>query len=386
MLRAASFLWILLLLTRPAAAQQFASYHTTPNEEPVSSAPILTFTARTNEASALPLARFITATAAKKRAGRIIGVTKALRPIRAYYFPGRSEARAMVIGGVHGSELASIEIAKQLVRQLAAGDTPFYNVLVIPSLFPDNAAHALEEGAANCTNTGRYSHADAADPNRQMPSLGTAYDPETNTDHLGRPIEYENSLLLQTIQLYKPHRIVNIHAIRDTAQGGIYADPRTDAAGYALEFASDSSLAVGMAQYINNQGGAVPGNRLHATPSALYYKDPPVAAPGQRQPRSSYGAALPGGRGHGVSLGSWASTAVANAADAAANRNAIRLLTMEFPGYKRPQDYGPAQQPYYKKQVQLYATAIQTVFLEAQFVEEGIDDAVVAGPTPLPAF
>jgi hypothetical protein len=283
-----------------------------------------------------------------------------------------------VIGGVHGSELASIEVAKQVVRQLAAGDTPFYNVLVIPSLFPDNAAHALEEGTTGCTNIGRYSHADAADPNRQMPGLGNAYDPETNTDHLGRPIEYENSLLLQTIQLYKPHRIVNIHAIRDTAQGGIYADPRTDAAGYALEFGSDSSLAVSMAQYINGQGGAVPGNRLHATPSALYYKDPPVAAPGQRQPRSSYGAALPGGRGHGVSLGSWASTAVSNAADATANRNAIRVLTMEFPGYKRPQDYKPAQQPYYKKQVRLYATAIQTVFLEAQFVEEDVDDAVIA--------
>jgi hypothetical protein len=378
MQRAASFLSILLLLMQPAAAQQFASYHTPSNEKPEPAAPVFTHSSNGNEASALPLARFITVTAAKKRASRVIGFTKALRPIRAYYFPGRSGARALVIGGVHGSELASIEVAKQVVQQLAAGDTPFYSVLIIPSLFPDNAARALEEGADGCTNTGRYSHASAADPNRQMPGLGKPYDPETNTDHLGRPIEYENSLLLQTIQLYKPHRIVNIHAIRDTAQGGIYADPRTDAAGYALEFGSDSSLAIGMARYINKRGGAVPGNRLHTTPSALYYKDPPVSAPGQWQPRSGFGSALPGGRGHGVSLGSWASTAVSNAADATANRDAIRVLTMEFPGYKRPQDYAPAQQPYYKKQVQLYATAIQTVFLESQFVEDDVDDAAVA--------
>jgi hypothetical protein len=136
MQRAASFLSILLLLMQPAAAQQFASYHTPSNEKPEPAAPVFTHSSNGNEASALPLARFITVTAAKKRASRVIGFTKALRPIRPYYFPGRSGARALVIGGVHGSELASIEVAKQVVRQLAAGDTPFYSVLVIHRFSP----------------------------------------------------------------------------------------------------------------------------------------------------------------------------------------------------------------------------------------------------------
>jgi hypothetical protein len=125
-----------------------------------------------------------------------------------------------------------------------------------------------------------------------------------------------------------------------------------------------------MAQVIEQDGGAAPGNKLQETPTALYYKDPPVAAPGHLQKRNCHGSVLSNNRGHGVSLGSWASTAVIDSVHAENNRPAIRLLTMEFPGYKRPLDYSPEQRPYQQKQVQLYAAAIQTVFLEASFVEE----------------
>ncbi|HUQ97337.1 MAG TPA: hypothetical protein VM010_06705 [Chitinophagaceae bacterium] len=317
------------------------------------------------------IANLVRATAGKKSFTEVIGYTKKARPVTAYYFPGRSTARALVIGGVHGTELAAIEVGKQLVAQLAAGDTPYYNVLVIPSLFPDNAAMAIAQISTlgSEKNIGRYSHAEAPDPNRQMPGLGTPYNAVTNRDYLGRVIEYENTLLLQTIQLYKPQRIVNIHAIRDTALGGVYADPRTDAAGLALTFESDSSLAVQMALFIEQNDGTAPGNQLATTPTALYYKDPPVAPPGQWQKRNCHGSNLPNDRGRGVSLGSWASTAVWDSSHPTNNRAAIRMLTMEFPGYKRPQDYSAMQQPYYQNQVRAYASAIRHVFLNAIAVE-----------------
>jgi hypothetical protein len=320
------------------------------------------------------ITQLLNAVSNKQRTSNVLGFTKELRPVRAYYFPGLSTRTAMVIGGVHGSELASIEVATSLIKQLGKGDTPFYNVLIVPALFPDNAARAAQEAHAigTSTNVGRYTHDDAADPNRQMPTLGKAYEPQTNRDARGRPIEHENSLLLQLIQAYKPERIVNIHAIRDTARSGIYADPRTDAKGFALGFDTDSSLAVAMARAVVEQGGIAPGNRLDSAPSALYYKDPPAVAPGKWQRRNNHGSALSNNRGHGVSLGSWASTAVEDASSPANNRPAIRLLTIEFPGYRRPQDYPKGQQPHYEKQVALYAAAIKDVFL-AKLLVEGED-------------
>lgn len=323
------------------------------------------------ESKAITLPQLMEAVATQERASRIIGFTKAERPIRVYFFPGRSNKRALIIGGVHGTELASVEVANRLIKGLATGDTPYYNVLIIPSLFPDNAAQALEQVSeiGSTQNIGRYSSTAAPDPNRQMPPLGKPYDPETNADALGRAIEYENGLLLQLIQTYKPQRIVNIHAIRDTAQSGVFADPRTDARGYALEFASDSNLALNMAQHIVQQGGTAAGNRCNGEPTAVYHKDPPVAAPGQWQRRSCHSMRLPQNRGHGVSLGSWASTAVQDSTNVALNRPAIRLLTMEFPGYKRPQDYAASQQEYYEKQVALYAASIQHVFLQSLFAD-----------------
>jgi hypothetical protein len=43
---------------------------------------------------------------------------------------------------------------------------------------------------------------------------------------------------------------------------------------------------------------------------------------------------------------------------------------MEFPGSKRPQDYRKELQPFYKKQVVLYASALKKVFLGDFFVED----------------
>src|SRR5688572_30386061 len=66
----------------------------------------------------------------------VIGFSKKQKPIELYFFPGTSNLRALIVGGVHGSELSSVELANTLIRQLSTGDKPFYNVLIIPSLFP----------------------------------------------------------------------------------------------------------------------------------------------------------------------------------------------------------------------------------------------------------
>jgi hypothetical protein len=278
----------------------------------------------------------------------------------------------LVIAGVHGSELSSVEVAYHLLSELLQAKQPYYSVIIIPSLFPDNAVKAINEpeyiGSAD--NIGRYTDPHAVDPNRQMPSPGKAFDENNSLDHAGRKIEQENQLLLQ---LFKPQRIANLHAIRDMNYGGVYADPRADHNGLASGYSSDSSLAVKMASYIHQQGGNVTGNNLHKKPTALYYKDPAPAQAGSLQKRNMTGTTLNLKRGSGVSLGTWGSTAIANEKDPSKNREAMRILTIEYPGYKRPLDYKTeAQQLLQQKQTELFAAAIETIFLGQHFTENEV--------------
>lgn len=302
----------------------------------------------------------------------IAGYSKNGRPIEAFYFPGQSDMRAMVIGGVHGSELSAIEVTRTLVSQLL-NEEIYYSVIVVPCLFPDNAntASLQEAQIGNMANIGRYSYGEAADPNRQMPSLGRPFDKNNPVDFAGRPIEKENQLLLQLIQEFKPQRIINVHAIRTLENAGVYADPRTDSKGMVYEFQSDSSLAVEMAIHIEENNGSAPGNRLNTKPTALYHCDPAVSKPGEKQNRNLHGSKLPGNRGYGVSLGSWAATAVQDEEDEANNRPAIRLFTMEFPGNKRPSDYTGFQQQFITMQrINAYTSSIAKIFLAEKYAEE----------------
>ena len=83
------------------------------------------------------------------------------------------------------------------------------------------------------------------------------------------------------------------------------------------------------------------------------------------------------GKGQGVSLGGWASTAIEDTANPEYNRPAIRLITVEFPGYKRPIDYETIeQQNYYQQQVQLYAASIKTIFLGNYYSEKEMINSV----------
>lgn len=300
-----------------------------------------------------------------------IGKSAKQRPINAYYFPGTGKKTALIIAGVHGSELSAVEIARSVIEKLKEGNQPYYNVVVVPALFPDNIARALAFPAkiGNQENIGRYTHNNAVDPNRQMPTLGTVL--KGNKDHLGRVIETENQLLLKLINELKPDRIINLHAIRNINSAGFYADPRTDHSGCAFGFGSDSSLAIDMAKFVHRSGGNVEGNKLASLANAKYPKDPQIVAEGCFQPRSINGSYLPNKRGCGVSLGSWATTAIEDIYYPENNRDAIRLITVEFPGYKRPVDYkDPALQRQCAFEIDLYAKAIVNVFLEDHYTEK----------------
>ncbi len=307
-----------------------------------------------------------------KPAQFILGKSKRGRDLDAYFFPGWGNKNALVIGGMHGSELSSIEVANALLQQLSNRDSIFYNVIIIPSLFPDNAETAKQHAGliGSPDNIGRYSYPGAVDPNRQMPTPGKPYDELQHLDHAGRKIETENTLLLELIDQFRPQRIVNLHAIRNTTCAGVFADPRADHHGIALGYETDSSLAVSIAKTIQAGGGYVPGNRLAKKPTALYHKDPPAAPAGMFQKRNYSGSPMPGHRGGGISLGTWASTTVFDEKDPSRNRNAIRILTVEFPGSKRPADHKKELQAFYTKQVRLYADALKTIFLGNYFVEE----------------
>ncbi|MDQ3277155.1 MAG: hypothetical protein M3Q06_02445 [Bacteroidota bacterium] len=306
----------------------------------------------------------------KEAANLVMYTTKKGRSVEVFFFPGQSNKKALVIAGMHGSELSSIEVARALMRKLTGGSKPFYNVVIVPSLFPDNAQEALTAKTDRVRdNTGRYTDEHAVDPNRQMPLLGKPFLHEEPVDAMQREIEGENAALLDLIQTYKPDRLVNIHAIKDKARAGVFSDPRTDCTGYALGYDTDKTLALLMAQYIQAQGGTCPGNNLQTGPTSLYYLDPPIAERGQKQERSFDGSKGTG-RAKGVSLGSWASTAVCHP-DEALRRPAIRTFTMEFPGYLRPSEYKTeTEQKQYDKLVQVYASSIHAYFLQSYFVED----------------
>jgi hypothetical protein len=295
----------------------------------------------------------------RKNKGKLnLGYTKQNRPVPLYYFPGKSRQSVLIIGGMHGSELSSIELAHSIKKML--GDYELkHDVFLIPSLFPDNAVKAL--GSRCQSNTGRYSHEDAVDPNRQMPAIGKAFNSQQPFDALRRVIEQENQWLLAVIQEYKPILIINLHAIKDVKKAGVFADPRTDCSGIALGYEKDSLLALQIAAEIKAKEGLLPGNFLDNAVTTLYHKDPAIAPAGIRQQRNLQGSKLPHKRGEGISLGTWATTAVCERTEQN-NREAIAVLTIEFPGYKPSSLYNDEEEKAFAlKNIRAYSEGILSI-------------------------
>jgi hypothetical protein len=294
-----------------------------------------------------------------------LGMTAQKQSVKVYYFPGQTNERALVIGGVHGSELSGIEVAELLVEQLKiATAKPYYTVAVVPCLFPDNrkVAEASPAEIGSTSNVGRKTRTgtgkamkEGKDPNREFPKLGQAFDPKAPQDAAGATIEAENVMLLELIDRFKPTRIASVHATRPEKgkpiAAGFFADPKTDEKGTALGVDDDAKLAIRMAERAKKGGAHVPGNALDKTPSAQYPEDPAFAAKGQAQKRTYK---------DGYSLGGWGTTAVAG------GRPAMTVITVEVetsnPSLK-PNDPKATRDQGRLDQLKATSMAIEEVFL-----------------------
>jgi hypothetical protein len=278
------------------------------------------------------------------------------RPINAYFFPGRTDERALIISGVHGSELSAIQVAEQLLAALRTGPRPYNTVIVVPRLFPDNAALAESRPSAIGTRANVGRDTDRDNPtNRQYPEFGRAFDPADPVDDRGQRMELETIALLTLVDRFRPSRIASLHATHHLENAGIYADPRTNAEGRALGFDDDRRLALAIAGHARRGGANLPGNELDArSPNAIYPRDPAAVPAGERQPRNVEG---------GVSGGGWFATEVRDPDHPARNRPAMTMITVEVQSSRRVEDVAAGEQAARQREIEAHASALREIFL-----------------------
>ena len=156
------------------------------------------------------------------RQGRL-GTTAGARPVEVRFIQGTTSRKALVIAGVHGNEQQGIEVAGMLLADLA-GHQPVYTVIVVPSLFPDNAATRTREGATPTNRNFPPANEDLAAATAA--GGGTAVDASTNrAGTRTRAVLPENLMLLQLIERFAPERIISIHGTRHSGAGGVFYDP-----------------------------------------------------------------------------------------------------------------------------------------------------------------
>lgn len=291
--------------------------------------------------------------------------------VEAYYFPGQIADRALIIGGMHGSELSAVAVAEELLANLRAGrgPRPYFTLIVVPRLFDANIERAAKAAARDRStlsgsNIGRYTvqSPPSTDPNRQFPQAGQAFDPNNPVDARSRAIELPNVVLLELIQRYRPSRVANLHSIHTVSKAGIYADPRTDAQGRACGFDQDRDLALAMSERARAGGASAPGNLRRGSRDvrAVYPRDPAAVAAGQTQPRS------PGGSHEyqrGTSFGTWGTTAVEDPSNPQHNRPAMTVITVEVARAHRPEDVTAGRRAAREAEISAHAAALQEIFL-----------------------
>lgn len=193
-------------------------------------------------------------------------------PVVAYFFPGSTAERALVIGGIHGSEVQGARTVEALRAELtvlsAAGRPPRFTTILVPVLNPRIHDPALvrqeprylprrpEERAADPATRRRETAAEI-EPNRTLPAPGESYaDIRARVAAGGQELVFtgprrdrarsttvmppETRVLVQLIERFRPGRIAAVHAhsigsraARPGNDPGIFVDPaiRRDAAG-----------------------------------------------------------------------------------------------------------------------------------------------------------
>lgn len=319
----------------------------------------------------------------------LLGYSKKNKPVYAYYYNRGGTDKAMIIGGVHGSEFYGVDVANALKDSLDKMKVSRFKwkILVIPELFPDN----VEEGRNNIfeINWGRKTcekchgmsdDCKCIDPNRQMPKSNMPYKIGDSLSCTNEKIETENQYLLFVTQLYNPSRIVSLHCKNAFLKNqiGIYADPRVDKDNIALGFSEDAILALKMAFIVKENEGVVYGNfvdekyvkndkdeyKIKAVSylNPVYPKDPPAESKGSKQDRT-YET-----NGGMVSYGTWASTEIRM--NNKLFKKAATILTIELPQYysffETKNDMSSLKEKELYLNTTAYVKAIKEVFLEAK--------------------
>jgi hypothetical protein len=192
-----------------------------------------------------------------------------IAPIQVFFVPGRSGRRALVVGGVHGTEHQGVEVVEQLHAQLAAacaaGNPPFFSTVLVPTLIKRSDAvgrrHVCGPGSSGVPSPANDSAgaacADgtrAVEPNRTFPGIAHPGNPpggwmgqryqDARRDGLrhqataggrlttppARRMIAETRALIALIEHFQPERIASVHAHSVPGSRGdgpgVFVDPR----------------------------------------------------------------------------------------------------------------------------------------------------------------
>jgi len=310
--------------------------------------------------------------------------------VEAHFFEGKSNKRALVFGGIHGSEQAGIQVVEMLLKKLKAKQ-PYYTVIVIPVLFERNANRANKykfDKQSLESNKHRYTpekecprdlivheketnRKGCVDPNRNAPKLGEDINLKDAKDHEGRTMLTPNIILGDLIERFNPERVASVHSIRNPNSAGFLADPHTDKDGkYGQKekekTKDDWNLAIDMAKKAKENGAEVIDNHIDIvkdkkTGKLTYDTSKASAAYGSNddkfwEKRSDF--KKPSGKEKGASWGDYLSQATPS-------RESKTIITIETPGYqgaKEPKSKDETKTPRFKE-LEAHAIAIEEIFL-----------------------
>ncbi len=268
--------------------------------------------------------------------------------VPAYYFPGKTTRHAMIVGGVHGTEAAGVQVVELLLGLLRKPDSqgkprvPTLSVIVVPTLFPEN--YNIDTKRRSRLSPG------GTDPNRNMPARGALVGARVDKqgralDTEKRPILPENLVLLDLVDRFHPERIAMVHGVWGGPNAGVSTDPRpghdqaaaTDPkTGAVTPEGDDLALARTMGTQAIAKGAKAP---LNARGSVTY--------PTQQVEHQS-----------GTTFGMYGS-------QAAGSRPAMNVILIETLGNQRSdeiKDQNAAAQR--KVELQAFATVLRDIFLE----------------------
>lgn len=193
-------------------------------------------------------------------------------PIRAYYFRAADPTvttRALVHGGIHGTEIPSYEIGDEMVTRLAA-TPPAVHTLLIPRVNPGGIADRSRCNRQEVDLNRNFAGTDLTEGCRVFRRGGfEAYREARSGDtHCGcgsrrvpAPEQPETTVVKEAATGFAPHRMLALHAHSDRESAGVFADPATDAAAQAL------ALDVARALPEDLRPGNVGGNAAYEEPT-----------------------------------------------------------------------------------------------------------------------